>query len=838
MKLRNIALGIATLTLSLMPSMMHAQVVESANLKAANLNNTNYRVGLAHKVKLTDADIKAMGEKCTPYGLPTIKQTIEAVKANKTALSKSRAAGVTTKSIRAASYVASDTVYWESFESWDGSTFDYLPDGWVEFVKSESAINATYGYNPTWGTYQSDGYNSPYATDGSYVAMISHSYDLYDENETLVQEATEQDEWLVSDKIEYVQASHYLSFDLGYSPVSMHYFPNGDDYDIDFDKKSFDLEILVGANLRRPSNNVDDYVSVFKLSDVIAEEIAEVGTDEASVSRLMAFTWHSFNVSLKDFADDDIYVAFRYTGINGGTVLLDAVRVSDLLPVAKYAVPEGAFFYGFSEEHYVVGQQQASAVLLPADRESVWKNMSNTDSRTYQWAYYQDDDTETPTGLSTEESLVLPAHNASDLRLMPVLTATGEDRSNEFTKTGVFKYGGNTAMTYSDVGNVLHGAGNYDLTKGHWTAPLESNSNSSLFGTGSSSFWTQYDSNLTGKVTGVANWYETPASPYIISRVWLPLTRFTSMGNSILFNCTIYKCTINEQGVVEVTDEVIANTSTTSGNVKNNKLADGTFNMVFDFEEPVVIDQPVLIYIDGFQNANGISPVAQALGHDSGINYALISLETKNKSYVMWPLENIITNADGVGNAATSFCISTNAVFPYLYSKEGYTFEIADAGGEKSFECDTYFAPDAWTVEGVPTWATMEKIVDEAANTVKVKFTAEALPAGEAGRSANVKITSNCNDITFTLLQGEAITGIEGVDAAKTVKVRMADNTLQLDYTADVTSVAIYNAAGTLVKSASLPASGSATLDASELGRGTYIVRFGGKTHPVVKVVK
>ena len=67
---------------------------------------------------------------------------------------------------------------------------------------------------------------------------------------------------------------------------------------------------------------------------------------------------------------------------------------------------------------------------------------------------------------------------------------------------------------------------------------------------------------------------------------------------------------------------------------------------------------------------------------------------------------------------------------------------------------------------------------------------------------------------------------------------RIADNTLQLDYADGINSVAVFNAAGVLVKASDLPSTGSHTLDASDLGRGTYIVRFGGKSHPTVKIAK
>jgi hypothetical protein len=237
-----------------------------------------------------------------------------------------------------------------------------------------------------------------------------------------------------------------------------------------------------------------------------------------------------------------------------------------------------------------------------------------------------------------------------------------------------------------------------------------------------------------------------------------------------------------------------------------------------------------MIYIDGFQQKNilEIAPFAQPLPHDSDINYALLSLETTNSSYILYPLEGLITNATGVGNAKSSFCIHTNATFPYLYSIDGYTFEVPNDGGEKTFNCDTFFSPDEWTIEGLPNWAKIEKTIDETNATVSVKFQIEALPTDVQGRSANVKITSLCNSMTFTLLQGSEITGIQNVDKCNTAMVRLADNTLQLDYVEGINSVAVYNASGMLIKSAVLPASGTYSFDASDLSCGTYIVRFGG----------
>jgi hypothetical protein len=828
MNLKITALSI--IAAALLPAVGNAQAT-SANLQSSSAQN--YRVGLAHKLKLSSSEIKAIGEVCTPYGYPSMDKVAGKLNEKVSANTKTRGAISKIEAVSRTAYNAADTIYWESFEEWDES-FNWMPEGWTEFSASEDAVSAATGYNTTWQTYQTDGYYAPYATSGKYVAMVQYGYDLLDENDNIVQAAPEQDEWIVSSTITDIQEGHHLFFDIAYAPIAMHLFYENDEEVVDFERKSFDLEVLVTTETRRPSNDESIYTTVYTLSDIIKAQVDEAINDTTKMKDLMNFKWNHFALPLKNFAGENIRVAFRYKGKEGGTILLDGVRVSDKLPVANFAVPEGSFFYGFSQDGRWLGYEYKYA-LLPADRASVWRNMSNDDSDNFMWAYALPEDTETLNGKSDERNLTIPANRASGFYQFPELTASSINRTDTDDILGMYKFGGNSAFDDGQGGTVLLGMTNWDPTKSYWWGQITEGKY--LFGTGSEVFFGQTEG-LTGKVTGVANYYDKPASPYILTSVWLPLYKFQSLNKNLQFNCTIYKVKVDEDGTTTITDEVIANTSTKASEVTLNEA--GTYMMTFNFAEAVVIDEPVMIYIDGFQQRNviNIAPLAQPLPHDSDTNYALLSLETSNSSYILYPLEGLITNADGVGNAKSSFCIHSNAIFPYLYSTDGYTFEIANEGGERTFNCDTYFSPSEWTIEGMPEWATLEQTLDETTGTVALKFTAQALPAGMDGRSANVKITSLCNDITFTLLQGSAITGIQGVSASKEAMARIADNTLQLDYAEGISSVAVYNAAGTLVKTAALPASGSFTLDASDLGRGTYLVRFGGKSHPTVKVAK
>lgn len=816
-------------------SALSAHTINAQQLGNNNLQNvsSNYRVGLSHKLNLSKSDIKSIGEACTPYGYPSMDKVAAALNGRNISSAKSRiaTAGNIAPATRT-SYTEADTILWESFEEWDES-FNWMPSDWTEFSASENTTSASTGYNTTWQVFQTDGYYAPYATDGQYVAMVQYGYDMYDEDSTLIQTAPEQDEWIVSPAITDIQESNFLIFDLAYAPISLHLFYENNEEAIDFERTSFDIEVLVTTSARRPSNDESTYTSVFKLSEIVKQQIDEAIKDSTKMAALMNFKWNHFALPLKDFTGENIRVAFRYKGKEGGTTLLDAVRVSDKLPIANYATPAGSFFYGFSTNGLLITEAKYS--LLPADRKSVWKNMSNNDSETFEWTYALPEDLETLNGKSTERDLVIPANRASGFYKMPELTASTLKRSDTDNIEGMYKFGGNSAFDDGNGGTVLLGMTNWDPTKSYWWGQITDGKY--LFGTGAEVFFGQTEG-LTGKVTGVANYYDKPTSPYVLTSVWLPLYKCQSLSKNLRFNCTIYRVETEEDGTTIITDEVIANTYTTAGNV--SLTSNGIYFMTFNFDEPVIVDEAVMIYIDGFQQKNilEIAPFAQPLPHDSDINYALLSLETTNSSYILYPLEGLITNADGIGNAKSSFCIHSNAIYPYLYSVDGYTFEAPDAGGNKTFTCDTYFSPEDWTIEGMPEWATLEKTLDEATGTVALKFTAEALPSGTEGRSANVKITSLCNDITFTILQGSAITGIQGVDSNRSVMARIADNTLQLDYTDGINSVAVFNSAGMLVKASELPSSGTYTIDASQLSRGTYFVRFGGKNHPTVKVIK
>ena len=136
--------------------------------------------------------------------------------------------------------------------------------------------------------------------------------------------------------------------------------------------------------------------------------------------------------------------------------------------------------------------------------------------------------------------------------------------------------------------------------------------------------------------------------------------------------------------------------------------------------------------------------------------------------------------------------------------------------------------------EDVPEWITISaNDRDEGegyTGVTEVKFEVEALPAGVEGRACDVVLSYYGASATIHITQGNA--GVEGVEvsAAKVSNVN-GNFVVSCD---NATEVSIYNAAGSLVKTAAI--NGESVIDAQNLANGMYILKFNNNV--IVKAVK
>ncbi len=746
-----------SITLCLLALTAHAQQTQEVaqkQLSAFGANQYRRPLGLNNFKNLPDNLLQKVGERVSAKGLPSKAKAQQLLlqSSNPSRAMKAKAKVSATR----ASYVASDTLFWDSFEGWDGEVMPWLPsvNNWSSLSNiADLTPYLASGLCPTWTCYEGDGYYVPYAQDGDQMLVCMFGGEaLGSDGTTVLAPAPQQDEWLVSPAVNGIEAEHYLSFDICYSPWQSHYFIDGKDTVFDRTRTSYNVEVLVTTNTRSVSYNVENYTKVYDLTAEVDKQIdATDMNDEEAVARLLYMEWKHIQIPLSDFAGKNVRIALRYTGSKGGSILVDAIRVSELLPVAKYDLPQGAFNWGFSESAKLF--ESIKMGLVPAYVPTLWENYSNADSKSFVWNYVDADGKE---GVSSDYNLLMPSMPSSNLIDMPKLTATGEKRS-DVSGSGMFKVGGNAAFAQDGVVENFY-VGNYDPTKKFWSGEITANGTQKIyaFGSGSGAFYGSISNYRYNSVDGIGNFYEAPASPYVFNTVMVPLGEFFNLGATLA--CTIYKV----DGGNQVTDEVIAQATVTDG----TQIAGGWF-LVFNFDENVIVDDAIFILVDGFSNPNilEIAPLSQPLNHDSDKSYAFVKLNTSNGSFAIVDVANLLAGLEGSSNMCVSHCIGMNAVFPYLHSMDGDIFVADNQGATKTFQIDSYWKPSDLTITTDANWVKAEPIVDELNQTFSVKITADALPAGTTEAVAQVKIAGTACEEVITVLQGDAVTAIAGVEA-------------------------------------------------------------------------
>lgn len=777
---------LTTLLASAMSLTMSAQAPSHAYLN----NIYKGKLGLHHARNLSDAQIQEITKHAHALPLPTKAETAKMLKeAMASRPSKAKAQKTNANIVErysAANYTAADTLMSESWESWiidvnEGTTqgFNWRPATWLHKsnLDADTYISEARYECPTWMCYQTDGYYVPYATDGDAVLLCMAGDEVKgSDGETVIAPAPEQDEWIASPVVSSIQATNFLSFDLAYTPLYTHLFAAEGDK-IDLSRIAYDIEVLVTTSTRATTINESNYKCIFKLSDIVDEMMNGIDvTDESALTTLRTLRWQHFKVSLADYAGQNIKIAFRYKGKQAGNVMLDAVRVSDMLPVAMFDKPEGSFYFGFSTEAHL---SYSKNVLMPAYKETKWTNYSNDDVDSFTWNYTINGQS----GTSSEKDLILPGVKPSSID-WPTLQANAGIRGDQYngglnlkvngqiipSKNGVAKVGGDGNLTYKDGSVVDFGVGNFDPTKLHWLGDVSNGNGVFAFGSGSQSFWADMTNYAYNAVHGIANFFDKPAATYVFNRVTLPLGYWESWGATLV--CTVYKAEEIEGGGLAITDEVLG--QTTADQATPIPTSQG-FVLSFNFPNVMTVDTPIAISITGIDNDNlfKFAPITQALNHDSNMGYAFVILKNQGNGNQWWcELAGALRALEGPGNMQVSHAMGLNAIFPYLHSNDGDVFNVSVDGEKKSFDIDSYWYPekkdaqslDGWTIECSDSWVKATSTIDLDAQKAGVDITAEALPAGMAGRTATVTIKALGCEETITVVQGDA-TAINGINS-------------------------------------------------------------------------
>jgi len=367
----------------------------------------------------------------------------------------------------------------------------------------------------------------------------------------------------------------------------------------------------------------------------------------------------------------------------------------------------------------------------------------------------------------------------------------------------------------------------------------------------------------TGAPVGCVQIYDKPQAPLYIESVNISVFSNSNkpLPNGSTMSC--YICPINSNGAVDLSDPIATAACTANdlenwGNISSNIV---WFNAPFHFYavDPVsgfyspmdlVVSDVfaiVLTWTDGADfgclwNKSDAAKGQSFVFDDSGAGYSYSA-----------------SNDKGATSYAVDLLFNINGVMPELRldpDLQSVTFDPAGGASQATYTGEqqgTYsnvilestFSADAGdvTIDTMPDWAIISSLTDEVdpdygfTNYVDATFYADPLPAGVAGRSADIVARAHSFTTTIHITQGD----VAGIPAVKVqpVTVSLNGDNFVLKYPASAASVSVYNVAGQKLAEYKLPATESFIIPAGNYFKGVYFFNFAGANgSTTVKIMK
>lgn len=247
-------------------------------------------------------------------------------------------------------------VLFESFEGWDGTDLEWSPEGWT--IQRSGNVSIEESWTPCGEMPM-----MPAPADGKYFMGIN-----YNEEEV--------DEWIISPEVE-VPEGMQLSYWAYVDPLFLFALDN-----VDWDTFEFIGDKTVAATLQtwvKPEGGEWTMLHDF------AEDWTDATLDElfdATPSALQKFT-----ESIEPYWGQKIQVGFRYVGIDGNTMFIDAIGIGyPVLDDVMMLTPFETLYWGF-EKGWEMSYLGLSIAQYPVYAPLSWQNYSDNEDATYSWTY-------------------------------------------------------------------------------------------------------------------------------------------------------------------------------------------------------------------------------------------------------------------------------------------------------------------------------------------------------------------------------------------------------------------------------------------------------------------
>ncbi len=710
---------------------------------------------------------------------------------------------------------------YEGFESYDGESLGWVPDGWSQVSKTDPAHTVVEdGTSLIWEGIIGDTYTPANSGDAAERIQVSvMDYDTFEPAEA-------QDEWLITPATK-VSSGDYLCFELNYSPS----FTLLDMNTFEFTAENNILEVQVST---------DDGATWTKIWDVLPH--AKTFTEDELWDDAMSFirSYYPMAISLEDYAGKTVKIAFRYVGIDGESMILDDVFVGAPSPEAAVTAPSSVFQIGYSKDGYRLTDTAGNWLnygLAPYKTSLVWNNATELYENAI-WTY-PDPNPDAGDVTADTDDLVAPAYGYGSYAAPTLKVTLGKETSAAVSAYDYVRYGG-AVYIVDDEGVVTNFDPVFYDTPRQESGDAEIAYSNDVFGAGEGhdAEWSEMMED-TYKCLGLEYVVPKPEAPFVVSSAWvgiLPGSKFTDASK---LTATIYKLDEETLSYVEMAKATCLPSSIFDDG-ESVPLAEFKFTQTqgeLEVEAPVMIDYNAVIAFDG-EMASGES-FDFFTQFDSDVTksyptYIRLADSEGNLSEI-----NITALPFSDGSAATGIYGAWDATYAWFLTDED-SFEAPVAGGEKEFKIDSCYdlkdseGDDTVEIEGegLDDWYTVT--IDEADaedHNGVMTVAVSALPEGVDLRSAYFDI----NHYGLTKRYYVAQRSEAGVStlAATTTKAQVEGDDIVVT-SQKATSVAIYNLAGQKVAEKAF--AGKATISAADMAKGVYVLKFNDNT--VLKLAK
>ena len=595
-----------------------------------------------------------------------------------------------------------ESVLFESFEGWDGENINWTPEGWTVDMRGEVERKESwtpYTPNPMYGLV-----NVP---DGKYGYAVSYG-------------SARQDEWLISPEVD-VAEGYTLTYWLFLDPVYLFNIDN-----VDWDTLEFTEEPEVAATLQiwaQPAG--EEWVMLHDYADDFR------GLSFLELSYMTPASMEKKNISLDTFVGKKVKIAFRYVGIDGNTMIIDAISVGyPELDDISYMDPYSTLYWGFGKNWHL-SSAGADVAMIPVYEPITWTNLSYHEGAVYEWSYidpitFEETTDNNPDGLTVayEPNYSSEATLTNNFIAPPVLNASAP-MSTPTSYSAPYlcmQAGGKPTLTFNDASTFEPTLFQFaphltDIT--YITCDDETIGDNAIpvfgYNNHTDQYWLKYSindeaplENNFSRLEAIANLFWASPAPLVVNGI--TAYGWGKVDTDAEFTATIYGINSEWSKDIETFTEIASAKLKGADFIVQYPDDKGYICMPFAFENPVVVrateEHPAFfIMLSGFNSkkVEYFAPLQSSLPDPNYIcwGYILnhINLEGLSDRPEYYNIKPMVYKQDGeYVDPYAAFAIGLDAEYPWL-TTDVTEVEIPSNGAPVEVKLGSYFDGSKLTVE-------------------------------------------------------------------------------------------------------------------------------------------